>query len=44
MLKFIAWNGIHLSVPSTWEIGRIDARHLFFDSHAGPAMEIKWGP
>ena len=44
MLKDIDWNGIHLSVPSTWEIGRIDTRHLFFDHHAGPAMEIKWGP
>ena len=44
MLKDIAWNGIHLSVPSTWEIGRIDTRHLFFDHQTGPAMEIKWGP
>jgi len=44
MLKKIAWNGIHLSVPSTWELGRIDTRHLLFDNHAGPAMEIKWGP
>jgi hypothetical protein len=44
MLKKIAWNGIHLSVPSTWELGRIDTRHLFFDHHADPAMEIKWGP
>ena len=44
MLKDIAWNGICLSVPSTWEIGRIDTRHLFFAKHAGPAMEIKWGP
>jgi hypothetical protein len=42
MLKDIEWNGIHLSVPSTWELGRIDTRHLFFDNHAGPAMEIKW--
>ena len=44
MLKKIAWNGIHLSVPSTWELSRIDTRHLLFDNHAGPAMEIKWGP
>ena len=44
MLKDIEWNGIHLSVPSTWELGRIDTRHLFFDNHAGPAMEIKWEP
>ncbi len=43
-LKDIDWNGIHLSVPSTWELGRIDTRHLFFDNHAGPAMEIKWEP
>jgi hypothetical protein len=44
MLKDIAWNGIHLSVPSSWELGRIATRHLFFDNHASPAMEIKWGP
>jgi hypothetical protein len=44
MLKKIAWNGIHLSVPSTWELAQIDTRHLFFDNHASPAMEIKWGP
>jgi len=44
MLKKFAWNGIHLSVPSTWELARIDTRHLFFDNHASPAMEIKWGP
>jgi len=44
MLKSIAWNGIRLSIPSTWEIGRIETRHLFFDSPAGPVMEIKWGP
>jgi len=44
ILKSIAWNGIRLSIPSTWEIGRIETRHLFFDSPAGPAMEIKWSP
>jgi len=44
MLKDIDWNGIHISVPSTWELGRIDTRYLFFDTHVGPAMEIKWGP
>lgn len=43
MLTFIAWNGIQLSIPSTWKIGRIDARHLLFDGQSGPAMEIKWG-
>lgn len=44
MLKDIAWNGIHLSVPHTWELGRIDTRHLFFDHNESPAMEVKWGP
>ena len=44
MLKNIAWNGIHLSVPSSWELGWIGTRHLFFENHAGPAMEIKWEP
>jgi hypothetical protein len=44
MLKNVAWNGIHLSVPPSWELGWIGTRHLFFENHAGPAMEIKWEP
>jgi len=35
---------MNVSVPSTWELGRIDMRHLFFEKQASPAMEIKWGP
>jgi len=42
MLKDIAWNGIHLSVPSTWEISRVETRYLFLENHTRPAMEIKW--
>ena len=44
MLTTIAWNGIRVSVPSTWELGRIEARHLFFHHRDAPAMEIKWEP
>ncbi len=44
MLKTIAWNGICLCVPCAWDLVRIDTRHLFFDNHARPAMEIKWRP
>ena len=44
MLKDIAWNGIQLTVPSTWEISRVDTRYLFLGTQTGPAMEIKWSP
>jgi hypothetical protein len=44
MLKDIAWNGIQLSVPSSWEISRVDTRYLFLENQTGPAMEIKWSP
>ena len=44
MLKDIAWNGIQLSVPSSWDISRVDTRYLFLENQTGPAMEIKWGP
>ncbi len=40
--KKIAWNGIQLSVPSTWELARVDARHLTFVNYGHPSMEIKW--
>lgn len=42
--KEIAWNGIAFSVPVQWEVAQIGIRHLIFEDHSGPAMEIKWGP
>jgi len=41
-LKEIAWNGIHLLVPSIWELGWIDTQHLAFESRENPVFEIKW--
>lgn len=41
--KEIAWNGIGVCVPSSWEIGQIGARHLSFEDNSRPTMEIKWG-
>jgi hypothetical protein len=38
----IGWNGVTLAVPAGWHIGRIGSRHLFFEEHGAPAMEIKW--
>jgi hypothetical protein len=43
MLKDIAWNGVQLSVPTTWELNRVETRYLFLETQTGPAMEIKWG-
>ena len=40
--KPIAWNGITLSVPDSWQIGRLDHRHLVFQADGAAVMEIKW--
>jgi hypothetical protein len=42
--KHVAWSGIELSIPRSWEPARIGFRHLALESESGPAMEIKWGP
>ena len=42
--KQVAWNGISLDVPQTWEIAEIGVRHLILEDDSGPAMEVKWGP
>ncbi len=40
--KTIAWNGISLDVPLTWEIDSLDATHLLIGGNALPGIEIKW--
>lgn len=41
-LTLIAWNGISLSVPAAWQVGRLDQRHLIFEDNGAAVMEIKW--
>jgi hypothetical protein len=38
----IAWNGISLSIPAGWQLGRLDNRHLVFQENGTAVMEIKW--
>ncbi len=40
--KLIAWNGILLTVPITWEIDSLDASHLLIGEEGLPKAEIKW--
>jgi hypothetical protein len=43
IFKEVAWNGIRLLVPCSWEAGRIGSRHLMLEDETGPVMELKWG-
>lgn len=40
--KEIGWNGICLSVPSTWEAGRVGERYILFEHESFPILELKW--
>ncbi len=40
--KTIAWNGISLQVPLTWEIDSLDAEHLLIGEDGATRIEIKW--
>ncbi|WP_300464716.1 hypothetical protein [Desulfobacula sp.] len=40
--KTIAWNGIALNVPLTWEIDSLDTTHLLIGEDGSPKVEIKW--
>jgi hypothetical protein len=40
--KTIAWNGIAISVPDSWEVGRMGMHHLEFERNGQGVMEIKW--
>jgi hypothetical protein len=40
--KNIAWSGISLFVPETWEIGRTGNKYLLFVRDGRSVMELKW--
>ncbi|MCF6248332.1 MAG: hypothetical protein L3J69_13385 [Desulfobacula sp.] len=40
--KDIAWNGISLKVPFSWDIDSLDANHMLIGSDGAPEIEIKW--
>jgi len=37
-----AWNGLRLTVPSSWRPTRLGLGYLLFEDGAGPAFELKW--
>jgi hypothetical protein len=40
----IGWNGLHLSIPSTWDTIVRDHRHLIFEQDLRPVLELRWEP
>ena len=38
----VAWNGLTLSVPSSWRPARLGLGYLYFEDGSGPAFELKW--
>jgi hypothetical protein len=38
----IAWNGICLEVPKTWDIANLGTKHLVLARYDEPVLEIKW--
>lgn len=40
--KEVAWNGIRMSLPRSWQPAAIDLFHLIFEDDDGPALEIRW--
>lgn len=38
----IAWNGICLKIPKTWEIDSLDTDYLLIGEDGSPMTEIKW--
>ena len=40
--KNIAWNGISLKIPLTWEIDSLDATHMLIGEDGLSRIEIKW--
>ena len=39
-----AWNGLTLTVPSSWRPARLGLGYLYFEDGSGPAFELKWRP
>jgi hypothetical protein len=40
--KEVGWNGIRLSVPRFWEVGRIGDRYMLLEHGGFPVLELKW--
>lgn len=40
--KQIAWNGISMTVPQSWEVEKIGNQYLFLEENTRPVMELKW--
>ncbi|MCP4343849.1 MAG: hypothetical protein GY799_34485 [Desulfobulbaceae bacterium] len=40
--KLIAWNGVCLHVPTAWEVRVSGQRHLVFENHFQPQLQIRW--
>ncbi len=40
--KEVGWNGIRLSVPRSWEAGRVGERYILLEHDDFPALELKW--
>jgi len=40
--KKIAWNGIQVILPRSWQPAVIDPFHLLFEDDSGPTIEIRW--
>jgi hypothetical protein len=40
--KKVAWNGIRIILPGSWQPVVIDPFHLLFEDDSGPTIEIRW--
>lgn len=40
--RLIAWNGVQLSIPITWEARVSGLRHLVFEKDFQPQLQIRW--
>ena len=40
----LAWNGIHLDHPCTWELTRLEKNYLMLEDAGGPVLDLKWEP
>lgn len=40
--RLIGWNGLHLTLPVSWEIMVKGPRHLLVESDFAPVLEIRW--
>ena len=40
--RFIAWNGLRLHIPQTWDARVSGHRHLVFEKDFQPQLQIRW--